>query len=118
VDITRLAFAQREYRSVTTEDLAVRTRHPLATELSYNTFLANSTDATTFGNSILSLLKLDRYNWSIRVRSTAYPQLAVGDSITVVYPRYGLAAGKKFIVKRIRLDTTSQWTEMTLFGPE
>jgi hypothetical protein len=117
VDIARIAFAGREYRSVTSEDLSVQTRRPLATELTYNTFIGSSAEALTFGNGILSLLKQDRYNWSIRVKRDVY-NVSVGDTITVIYPRFGLETGKNFIVKRVRIDTTSPFVDMALFGPE
>jgi hypothetical protein len=117
VDISRIAFATREYRSVTTQDLSVQTKHPLATELEFSSFLANVNDATTFGTYILNLRKVDRYNWYMRIaRENA--NFTIGDTITVTYPRYGLSAGKNFIVKRIRNDLNNPWLEVALFGPE
>lgn len=117
VDVARIAFAQREYRSVTATDAAVQTKHPLATELTYNTFLANETDATAFGQNILDLRKVERMTWSCYVNRQNY-SLEVGDTITVTYPRFGLAAGKNFIVKRVKRDSNLLYDELTLYGPQ
>lgn len=117
VDIARISFATREYRSVIAQDLTIQTKHPLATELEFNTFLSNSVDAAVFGSYLLNLRKLDRFNWYMRILRENY-NFTVGDTITVTHPRYGLSAGKNFIVKRIRNDVNNPWVEVTLFGPE
>lgn len=116
VDIGRIAFASREYRKLKVEDLSVQTRRPLATEMEYNTYLANPADATVFGGFILSLLKMDRYNWSMRVVRENY-DFEIGDTIVVRWPRYGLDLGEEFIVKRIRDDVNNPFVEVALFGP-
>lgn len=116
-DVARIAFAQREYRSVTSTDAAVKTKHPLATELTYNTFLANETDASAFGAAVLDLRKVERMTWSCYVNKQNY-SLEVGDTISMVYPRFGLASGKNFIVKRVKRDSNLLYDELTLYGPE
>jgi len=118
VDVARLTFAQREYRSTKVEDASVLTRHPLATELSYDTLIKNEADAITFGNAVLSLRKLDRWNWLAAVKTENYPNLVIGQTIIVGYPRFNLNSGKNFIVKRIATDSNSVFTQLTLFGPE
>ena len=117
VDVERVAFAQREYRTVVSEDLGVQTKHPLAVELEYNTFISDETDAQDFGDQILALRKEDRSTWSLYVNRQNY-QLEIGDTITLVYPRFGLSNGANFIVKRIRRDSNLLYDELTLFGPE
>ena len=118
VDIPRLAFAQREYRKVTSEDLAIQTKHPLAVELEFNSMISSQSDAQTFGDYVLELRKLDRYSWELVVNGDNYPALSIGQTITVEYPRFGLAAGRNFIVKRIKKDSAFPFVELSLFGPQ
>src|SRR6478609_6277006 len=104
VDMNRVAFAAREYRTTISEDTAIQTKHPLSAELEYNTLLKLSTDAQTFGDEVLALRKLDRDTWAMAVSRQNYT-VELGDTITVTYPRFGLDAGKNFIVKRLKRDS-------------
>jgi hypothetical protein len=119
IDVTRIAFAQQEYRTTPAiEDLTIQTKHPLAVEMEYNTLLQNSTDANSFGNIVLSLRKLDRWTWACFVAKANYPLFEVGQTITLTYPRFGFSGGKNFIVKRVRTDSNAMFDELTLFGPQ
>ncbi len=118
IDVTRIAFAQREYRTTPNiVDTSVLTRHPLAVELDYNTLFRTEADATTFGNEILALRKLDRWTWACYVRKEAYV-FQIGQTITLTYPRFDLDLGKNFIVKRVKIDSNALYDELTLFGPQ
>lgn len=117
-DVTRIAFAQREYRYSTVEDLTIRTKHPLADEVEFPTLLTSDVDATAFGNYVLSLRKLDRWTWACYVSRENYPSLEVGQTVTLAYPRFGFSAGKNFIIKRIKVDSGAMYHELTLFGPQ
>lgn len=118
VDVTRVAFAQTEYRLASVEDASVKTKHPLALELTMDTFLKNESDALLFGSNVLSLRKLDRWTWGCYVVKRFYPNLAIGRTITLAYPRFGFTNGKNFIIKRLKTDELSPYSELTLFGPE
>lgn len=118
-DVTRIAFAQREYRTApAVEDTSVLAKHPLALELEYNTLLRAEADAITFGQYVLALRKVDRWTWACFVNKVNYPTIEVGDTLNIVYPRFGLQNGKNFILKRIKRDAGSLFDELTLFGPE
>jgi hypothetical protein len=118
-DVARIAFAQREYRTTAAiEDPVILARHPLATEMEYNTLFSNESDAVTFGTAVLGLRKLDRWTWSCFVNKENYPSLEIGQTIRVMYPRFGFDLGKNFIIKRIKTDASSQLDELNLFGPE
>lgn len=119
VDVARIAFAQKEYRTApAVEDTAVKTRHPLAVELDYNTLLRSDTDASAFGAIVLGLRKLDRWTWACYINKANYPGLEIGQTITLVYPRFGFDNGKNFIIKRLKTDSNALYDELTLFGPE
>src|SRR5688500_15209986 len=119
VDVSRIAFAQREYRvSPAQEDMTVLTRHPLAIELDYNTLFRTEAEANAFGVYVLGLRKLDRWTWACFVKRANYPSLEIGQTITISYPRFGFNAGKNFIIKRLKTDSNALFDELTLFGPE
>lgn len=116
-DINRVAFALREYRTVTSEDLSIQTKHPLSAELEFNTFISSEADAQDFADDILELRKVDRDTWTLYVNRQNY-NVELGDTVTITYPRFGLQAGKNFIVKRLKRDSNVLYDEITLFGPE
>lgn len=119
VDVARIAFAQREFRTApAVEDLTVQARHPLSTELEYSTLLRTEEDATTFGLYVLDLRKLDRWTWACYVNKANYRTLEVGQTIMIFYPRFGFNAGKNFIIKRLKTDSNAVFDELTLYGPE
>lgn len=117
LDIAHVDFARREYRSVMSEDVTVKTKFPLSSELEYNTLISSEADAQNFGDYILDLRKVNRTSWQCLVADKGY-DFDIGDTITLVYPRFGLSGGKNFIVKRLRRAANSQNLELTLFGPQ
>ncbi len=87
-------------------------------EMEFVTFLRSESDAVAFGTDFFNLRKLDRWSWACYVNKANYPGLEVGQTITVFYPRFGLSAGKNFIIKRIKTDSNAVFDELTLFGPQ
>ena len=119
IDFARATFASTEYRKTTERtDLNVQIRDPLATKLEFNTLLESEADANAFGDMILSMYKVaGRNDWSLLVKKGVLtPQM--GDTITVIYPRFGFDVGRNFIVKRIKTSQSSLFDEFTLFGPQ
>lgn len=119
VDFARAAFASTEYRKTSErQDLSVQTREPLATKLEFGTLLASESDAVAFADFILAMYKVPgRNDWTLNVRAGAINP-AIGDTITVKYPRFGFDEGKNFIVKRFLRSQASLFDEFTLFGPQ
>lgn len=119
VDFARASFAVSEYRKTSArQDPTVKIRDPLATELEFNSLLESEADANALGDYILALRKVNgRNNWNLAVKAGAL-DVEIGDTITVVYPRFGLQDGKNFIVKRIKKAQASLFDEFTLFGPQ
>jgi hypothetical protein len=119
LDIARIVFAQKEYRTTAPiEDPAILVKHPLALAVEYGTLLRTEAEATAFGTYVLGLRKLDRWTWACYVNKANYPTLEIGQTITVMYPRFGLDGGKNFIIKRLKRDSNALFDELTLFGPE
>jgi hypothetical protein len=119
IDLARAAFAQAEYRKTPVlEDSNVLARDALATELDYKTLFLNSADAVAFQADALALRPLGRADWILSVRTDQLPTTELGDCITVTHPRYGLSGGRNFIVKAIKRDLSSLYTQLTLYGPQ
>ena len=119
IDVARIAFSQREYRTTAPiEDAAIKTKHPLAVELVYDTLFRSDADAVTFGTYVLGLRKLDRWTWACFINKANYPGLEIGQTITIFYPRFGFNLGKNFIIKHIKVDSNALYDELVLFGPE
>jgi hypothetical protein len=118
IDIARVQFAQNEYRK-TPElvDAALYANDPLSSELEFQTLLATEADALVFRGQIMSLRKLGRNDWKLSVKRDTY-LIAIGDTITLAYPRFGLNLGKNFIVKGRKVDRGSPFETLTLFGPQ
>jgi len=118
IDVARVQFAQTEFRKTAPlVDAALYARDPLSTELEFQTLLATEADALTFRLQIMDLRRQGRNDWKLSVKRDTYP-VAIGDTITVTYPRFGLDAGKNFIVKGKKVDRGSLYETYTLFGPQ
>lgn len=118
VDVARIIFAQKEYRTTEVNDSSVLTRHPLSSQLDFNTLIKNEADAITFGNVVLGLRNVDRWTWACFLNKFNYPSLELGQTITLVYPRFGMSGGKNFIIKKIKVSAESMFYELNLFGPQ
>jgi hypothetical protein len=118
IDIARVQFAQSEFRK-TAElvDPAIYAADPLSSELEFQSLLALEADALTFRQQIMDIRKIGRNDWKLVVKRDTY-DIAIGDTVTLAYPRFGLATGKNFIVKRISRDNSSLYSELTLYGPQ
>jgi hypothetical protein len=96
----RRAFLSLEYRSAKAEDLAVRTAHLLAVEITLRTLLAVVADADAEAARQLGMRKIKRQRLTISARLDAAlaALLDLGVVVRVVVPRWGLAGGKLFRV--------------------
>ena len=111
----RRAFAAREFRHVTAEDISVLTMHPLAGDLEINTLLDGSADASAEASRLLNLYKADRDLFRVRVKTQPFA-LELADTVRLTYPRFGLEAGKEFRVIGLVEDAASNEVELTLWG--
>lgn len=118
IDVARAVFSQAEYRKTSPiADAAVKERDPLAMELEMITLVEDQSDAEALGQQILDLRQDGRFDWACAVTRGSVTA-RMGDTITIVYPRYGLDAGADFIIKRFRRDQSSPYDTMTLYGPK
>lgn len=112
-------FLMNEVRAVNSTDLTVKDIHPEATEIIRNTLLLSSADAQSEANRILTLYKTRRdvYRFIVRVDYLSNIQsLQIGSIIELKVNRFGLNAGKKFVVLTVTNDFTSNRLELTVWG--
>jgi hypothetical protein len=116
-DATKAALKQ-EWRTVVTEDAAVKNIHPLAVELTFDTRLANAADASAEAARLLAIYKVRRDRFECRVALDASLAAAVdlGSVVRVTYPRFLLSAGKLLRVIGLRPDLARNRLDLTLWG--
>jgi len=107
-----------EWRTVLANDAAVKTQWPKAQELSFNTHLTSSTDAATEAARRLGLYKVRRDTLQARCKLSDALAAAIdlGKTITVQVSRFGMSAGKAYLVTGIRTDLRNNTFDLTLWG--
>lgn len=114
----RRAEIRNTWRSTVAEDAAVKTAHPLAPQLDFDTLLIDAAAAGTEGSRCLMLYKTRRDPFAVRVALDAVLAAAIdlGTVVRVVHTRFGLAAGKDFRVLGLQPDARTNMLDLTLWG--
>lgn len=107
-----------EYRKTVANDSAVKTQWPRAVELEFKTVLLSATNAASEATRRLNLYKVRRDTLSVRARlsDTIASTIDIGSTVVLALPRFGMSAGKPFIVTGIRTDLRNNIFELTLWG--
>lgn len=118
VTAARTAELEQAFRRVEVSDSAVLTANATSPELSFDTLLVNAADATAEANRRLTLYKARRDLITVRVRvdRALAAVLDLGKVVTLQLPRYGLGAGKLFLITALRTDMRGYIFELTLWG--
>jgi len=103
-----------EYRSAVATDAAIKTRHPLSTELIINSPLRDISDAQAVADDVLPLLKIRRDVVECGVKDLDVSALFVGASVTINTLRLGYP--RTFVLLGWRLDATANRTYLNLWG--
>lgn len=98
IALPRLVWLREELRFHVVDRPAVRARHPLARDLAVTTVLLEDADALAEATRLADLYGIKRDVLSIAVPADRVTGVDPGDAIRVVLPRFGLAAGKTFLV--------------------
>ena len=111
------AVAQQDL-TVTVQDTAIQTAHPLAPTMEVNTLLTTVSDATTEANRRLNLYKVGRQMFQVQARlaPAQYGLIDLGVCLTLQYPRYGLKAGMLLRVAGIELNAETGDITLRLWG--
>lgn len=114
----RKTFVASEYRRVESSDGAVLTANATSPEMEFNTLLINQADAQAEADRRLVIYKQRRdvYDVTVRVDAALAAVLDLGKVITVQLTRYGMNAGKKFLIVGLRNQMRGYQVELTLWG--
>jgi hypothetical protein len=110
------AFAEKEWRTAIAKNGAVKDRHKLATELTFDTYLLNEADAQAEATRRLALHSVARDRFRVPVKSFLVEQVDIGSIVALQMPRFGLATGKNFVVIGIAENFQTGITTLDLWG--
>lgn len=110
------SFVSLEARQAVAEDAAVKVRHPLAPELSFITYLASEADAAAEATRRLGIYKARRERYRAPLKTEIAADIDLADIVTLRLPRFGLDAGKPFLVIGIASDLQAGLTTLDLWG--
>lgn len=114
----RKSYFSNEYRRVEASDASVKTANVLSPEMEFLTSLTSDADATTEASRLLTIYKArrDMYEVTVRVDSALASILDLGKIITMQVNRFGMSAGKKFLIIGIRNNMRGYQFDLTLWG--
>jgi hypothetical protein len=117
-------FCKHEYRYVTAEDVTVKTQWANAAEMEVTTLLVDSTAAQAECDRLLTMFKAKRDCFrlmvpieAIRRQSPTNPRkYHPGWVVNITYPRFGMNAGKDFIVLGMQDNLDTDEVELVVWG--
>ncbi|WP_136419975.1 hypothetical protein [Herbaspirillum sp. ST 5-3] len=114
----RRAEIREEWRTVVAEDASVKTAHLLAQELEFETLLVDATASATENTRRLDLYKTRRDRFEVRagLDDVLASSIDLGEVIEIAYPRFGLDAGRSFVVIGMQPDLRTGIVDLTVWG--
>lgn len=114
----RKAYLAEEYRRVESSDTTIKTANVTSPELEFLTVLASATNAASEADRRLAIYKVrrDMYQLTIRVDASLAAVLDIGKIVTLQVNRFGMNAGKKFLIIGIRTNMSGYQFDLTLWG--
>jgi hypothetical protein len=111
-------FYKVERRTAAVESASVKTKHPLAPTLTFETQLYNEADAQTVAARLSGIYSTRRqmFTVSIEVRSDLRSIVELGAVMDLRLDRWGLGASKKFLIVGAEYDASAFEYELTLWG--
>lgn len=97
------------------EDLSIEALRGLPGDFTGDSLFANEADAVAEQARRLALTKVQRDRYEITFRRHQF-LLRLGDTVRVVYPQWGLSAGRDFVVLALSENTSTKRTTATLWG--
>lgn len=113
----RVAFLSAEWREAIAEDLSVQTVHRLAPQTIEQSCLTAQADAQTEATRRQAVrgVRRDRLELVIEL-TTATAAIDLGATIRLEHSRYGLAAGKNFLVLGVATNASQRQVMLTVWG--
>lgn len=122
LDVT-LSNARREalkqsLRHVSSSASSVQTKHLLAQQHEVETLLVSSSAAGTEADRVRDMLKVrrDRYRLTAKLDASKAGTLDLGKVVELKLPRFGLSAGKSFVVTGMAYNARTAVVELDLWG--
>jgi len=110
------AFAGEEWRTVVVKDDAVATAFLMAQELTFQSLLVNAADAQAEATRRLNLYKVKRDRYRVPLKTEYADNINLGDIVSLRLNRFGLNAGKKFLVIGMEEDFANGTTILDIYG--
>jgi len=114
-DPARIAKVTQASRIAKSEDAVVKTFVRDARTLEVPTLLQQSLDADAENLRQFNLLKVARDRFSVQVFGHNFI-FSCGETVTVKYPRFGLEAGRNFIITGVTEQPAQGLTILSLWG--
>jgi hypothetical protein len=114
----RKAYLAEEYRRVESSDASIKTANLTSPELEFLTVLTSASDAATEADRRLAIYKVrrDMYQLTIRVDAPLAAALDIGKIVSLQINRFGMSAGKNFLIIGIRTNMRGYQFDLTLWG--
>jgi len=113
--LARQEFVSSSSRWVVAQDTTIKTAHPLAQETAYESGFDALSDAQTHANLLKSLYGTKRDVYTVTVVNQKF-QRRIGETLTLKSSRFGLAAGRDFIIIGVAEDATKPVTTLRVWG--
>lgn len=116
--MARKGFVDQAYRRTEATDSSVKTANLTSPEIVRTTLLTTKADADAEAARLLAIYKARRDFLRVRVRvdSGLAAALDIGRTVVLQLPRFGMGAGKAFLIIGIRTDMRGYIFELTLWG--
>lgn len=118
VTAARKGLVAEEFRRQEVSDEAVKTANLLSPELEFDTLLVNKANASAEASRRLTIYKQRRdiYQVQVRVDAQLASILDLGNIITLQVNRFGMSAGKKFLIIGVKSNMRGYLFDLTLWG--
>ncbi|MEN9885536.1 MAG: hypothetical protein RL758_114 [Pseudomonadota bacterium] len=118
VSVARKTLVAEEYRRQEVSDATVKTANLLSPEIEFPTVLVNKGDAANEAARRLAIYKerRDIYKLTVRVDAQLASILDLGNIVTLQINRFGMNAGKKFLIIGVKSNMRGYLFELTLWG--
>jgi hypothetical protein len=116
VSAVRKAELGSEWRTVTAENAAIKTKHILASELTYDALLTETADAQAEANRLLALYSVRRDRLLVPVDPDLATGVDLGRTVTIQVPRWGYSAGRMMTVLGLTESGARGVTDVEVWG--
>lgn len=118
IALDRVQRLSREWLEARAEDTAVKTIHPLADELDFETAFDLQSAASTEATRRLTLFSQQRrrYRMTVQLTKELASIIDLGVIVSVEHDRMGLSSGKLFVVTALELDLLDLTADLIVWG--